>query len=59
MGPMIPKEMKYNLHYGEVRGDVLQIIINYKLDYSARGPLLKCFTVFDVCLHSLEYTEIC
>ena len=23
MGPMIPKEMKYNLHYGEVRGDVL------------------------------------
>ena len=23
MGPMIPKEMKNNLHYGEVRGDVL------------------------------------
>ena len=23
MGPMIPKEMKYNLHYGKVRGDVL------------------------------------
>ena len=23
MGPMIPKEMKYNLHYSEVRGDVL------------------------------------
>ena len=23
MGPMIPKEMKYNLHYGDVRGDVL------------------------------------
>ena len=21
MGPMIPKEMKYNLHYGDVRGD--------------------------------------
>ena len=24
MGPMIPKEMKYNPHYGKVRGDVLQ-----------------------------------
>ena len=24
MGPMIPKGMKYNLHYGEVRGDVLR-----------------------------------
>ena len=23
MGQMIPKEMKYNLHYGKVRGDVL------------------------------------
>ena len=23
MGPVIPKEMKYNLHYGDVRGDVL------------------------------------
>ena len=23
MGPMIPKEMKYNLHYGDERGDVL------------------------------------
>ena len=23
MGPMIRKEMKYNLHYGDVRGDVL------------------------------------
>ena len=23
MGPMILKEMKYNLHYGDVRGDVL------------------------------------
>ena len=23
MGPMIPKEMKYNLYYGKVRGDVL------------------------------------
>ena len=23
MGLMIPKEMKYNLHYGDVRGDVL------------------------------------
>ena len=23
MGPMIPKETKYNLHYGKVRGDVL------------------------------------
>ena len=23
MVPMIPKEMKYNLHYGKVRGDVL------------------------------------
>ena len=23
MDPVIPKEMKYNLHYGEVRGDVL------------------------------------
>ena len=23
MGPMIPKEMKYNLPYGDVRGDVL------------------------------------
>ena len=21
MGPLIPKEMKYNLHYGKVRGD--------------------------------------
>ena len=24
MGPMILKEMKYNLHYGNVRGDVLR-----------------------------------
>ena len=24
MGPMIPKEIKYNLHYGEVWGDVLR-----------------------------------
>ena len=23
MGSMIPKEMKYNLHYGDVRGDIL------------------------------------
>ena len=23
MGPIIPKEMKFNLHYGKVRGDVL------------------------------------
>ena len=23
MGPVTPKEMKYNLHYGEVRRDVL------------------------------------
>ena len=23
MGPMIPNEIKYNLHYGDVRGDVL------------------------------------
>ena len=23
MGPMISKEMKYNLHYGDVRGDIL------------------------------------
>ena len=23
MGPMIPKEMIYNLHYGKVRGDIL------------------------------------
>ena len=23
MGPMIQKEMKYNLYYGEVQGDVL------------------------------------
>ena len=23
-GPVISKEMKYNLHYGEVRGDVLR-----------------------------------
>ena len=23
MDPMIPKEMKYNLHYGKVRGDVI------------------------------------
>ena len=22
MGPMIPKEMKYNLHYGDARGEV-------------------------------------
>ena len=27
MGPMIPKEMKYNLHYGKVRGDVLLELI--------------------------------
>ena len=25
MGPMIPKEKKYNLHYGDVRGDVLPL----------------------------------
>ena len=24
MGPMIPKEMKYYLHYGDVRKDVLR-----------------------------------
>ena len=24
MGSMIPKEMKYNMHYGKVRGDVLR-----------------------------------
>ena len=24
MGSVIPKEMKYNLHYDEVRGDVLR-----------------------------------
>ena len=29
MGPMIQKEMKLNLHYVEVRGDVL-IIGSYK-----------------------------
>ena len=23
MGPMIAKEMRYNLHHGDVRGDVL------------------------------------
>ena len=23
MGPMVPNEMKYNLNYGDVRGDVL------------------------------------
>ena len=23
MDPMIQKEMKYNLHYGDVRGDIL------------------------------------
>ena len=23
MSQMIPKEMKYNMHYGDVRGDVL------------------------------------
>ena len=23
MGPMISKEMKYNRHYGDVRGDIL------------------------------------
>ena len=23
MGPLIQKEMKYNLHYGDVRGDIL------------------------------------
>ena len=23
MSPMIPKEMEYNLHYGDVRGDIL------------------------------------
>ena len=23
MGPLVPQEMKYNLHYGDVRGDVL------------------------------------
>ena len=25
MGPMIPKEMKYNLHYGKVQGDILPL----------------------------------
>ena len=30
MDPMIPKEIKYNLHYGEIRGDVsihLKVVI--------------------------------
>ena len=25
MGPMIPKEMKYNLHYDKVGGDILPL----------------------------------
>ena len=35
-----------------------KIIINYKLSYSASRSVLKSFTVLDVCLHSLEYTDI-
>ena len=31
MGPMIPKEMKYNLHYGKVWGDVLPPSHYYQL----------------------------
>ena len=27
MGPMIPKEMKYNLHYGKVRRDILPSLL--------------------------------
>ena len=35
---MIPKEMKHNLHYGEVRGDVLQYELKYK--YGRRNDKL-------------------
>ena len=36
MGQMIPKEMKYNLLYGEVRGDVLR---------PPRGTIICCSVV--------------
>ena len=35
MGPMIPKEMKYNLHYGKVRGDVLDVILTIFLIWAS------------------------
>ena len=33
MGPMIPKEMKYNLHYGKVRDKVFNFKFHIYLIY--------------------------
>ena len=60
MGPMIPKEMKYNLHYGKVLGDVLQLpiagkeliclIISFnitcKLSHHKKTICMKCQSLF-------------
>ena len=51
MGPTIPKEMKYNLHYGEVREDRYKIAIKkyyvskMRLDFENVIPLLQFFLV--------------
>ena len=54
MGPMIPKEMKYNLHYGDVRGDVELISIQF-------GRNVSLVTLYQDCSsqHDSSRTYIC
>ena len=54
MGPVIPKEMKYNLHYGKVRGDVvLDIFVTSNPKTNLRS-LSAHGSLYSVGIHTQE-----
>ena len=41
MGPMIQKEMRYNLHHGDVRGDVLPLPHGSNMSFSLKRLIVQ------------------
>ena len=58
MGPIIPKEMKHNLHYDDVRGDVQSFqmaAMAANLDF--RSVLFELFLIYKLFLYFLPNIE--
>ena len=54
---MIPKELKYNLHYGKVRGDVLSHFYIVKLKPHLYIVKLGCIGIYIIFLISAQKIE--
>ena len=60
MGPMIPKQMKYNLHYGDVRGDVVPPPLGTNTSCSVKTYNKTCLTskVSDQPIHPTRMAKV-